>query len=94
MDTHPRDLSRGQQAALAIALQLSHKPSVVLVDEPMRGLDEAARHALAEVLACVVETGTAVVVASHHVDRNDVAHDRALLLVDGVLTLLQAEVTL
>jgi energy-coupling factor transport system ATP-binding protein len=90
--THPRDLSRGQQAALAIALQLSHKPGVLLVDEPMRGLDEAARHALAEVLACVVETGTAVVVASHHADHHDIAHDRVLVLSDGVLTAASTEV--
>jgi energy-coupling factor transport system ATP-binding protein len=82
---HPRDLSRGQQTALAIAIQLSHKPAVLLLDEPMRGLDEAARSALAEVLACVVETGTAVVVASHHAHQADLPHDRVLHLEKGLL---------
>lgn len=62
---HPRDLSAGTQVALAIALQLSWKPRVILVDEPTRGLDEVSRTAMAEVLRCVAETGTAVVFASH-----------------------------
>ena len=91
--THPRDLSRGQQAALAIAIQLSHKPSVLLLDEPMRGLDEAARHALVEVVACVVESGTAIVVASHHADQEDLPHDRVLHLKDGILSEGLVEVT-
>jgi hypothetical protein len=53
--THPRDLSAGTQVALAIALQLSWKPSVMLIDEPSRGLDPAARSSMAEVLRCVAE---------------------------------------
>jgi energy-coupling factor transport system ATP-binding protein len=35
------------------------------VDEPTRGLDAIARIAMAEVLRCVAETGTAVIFASH-----------------------------
>jgi len=65
LTVHPRDLSAGTQVALAIALQLSWKPRVILVDEPTRGLDEISRTAMAEVLRCVAETGTAVIFASH-----------------------------
>jgi energy-coupling factor transport system ATP-binding protein len=65
LTVHPRDLSAGTQVALGIALQLSWKPRVILVDEPTRGLDEVARTAMAEVLRCVSETGTAVIFASH-----------------------------
>jgi energy-coupling factor transport system ATP-binding protein len=83
--THPRDLSRGQQAALAIAVQLSHKPVVVALDEPTRGLDASARQAFAEVVACVVETGTAVVLASHHEDSDGVTPTRRFVLADGRL---------
>lgn len=83
--THPRDLSAGTQVALAIALQLSWKPSVMLIDEPSRGLDPAARSSMAEVLRCVAETGTAVIFATH--DR-DFAHEldaRVIELRDGRL---------
>jgi energy-coupling factor transport system ATP-binding protein len=83
--THPRDLSRGQQACLAIALQMSHKPDVVLLDEPTRGLDEAAEAAFAEVVGCVVETGTAVVIAAHHRDAGSLVASRVLQLEAGHL---------
>ena len=66
--THPRDLSRGQSTALAIAIQLVAKPLVIAIDEPTRGLDEAARKATKYTLDCVVETGTAVVVTTHDAD--------------------------
>ncbi len=84
--THPRDLSRGQQTALAIAIQLSRKPRVLLLDEPTRGLDEAACLALGEVMECVRETGTAIVMATHDEAIAATAHHRVLMLSGGVLS--------
>lgn len=92
IDVHPRDLSRGQQAALAVAIQLSHKPLVLLLDEPFRGLDERAQTVMAEVIGCVVETGTAVVVATHRSDHCGLRWDRVLLLKDGRLQETQEKV--
>ncbi|TFD82637.1 ATP-binding cassette domain-containing protein, partial [Cryobacterium fucosi] len=40
---HPRDLSAGERLCLVIAIQLAAAPFVLLVDEPTRGLDPAAR---------------------------------------------------
>ena len=65
LDTHPRDLSAGTKLALAIAMQLSFKPTLLLVDEPVKGLDPLARERAAEVLACVAETGCAILFATH-----------------------------
>jgi energy-coupling factor transport system ATP-binding protein len=65
LSVHPRDLSRGTRLALAIAMQLSHKPQALLVDEPFRGLDVHARELMVESLRCVAETGCAVLFASH-----------------------------
>ena len=62
---HPRDLSRGTRLALALSMQLSHKPRALLVDEPFRGLDLRARELMVESLRCVAETGCAVLFASH-----------------------------
>ena len=82
---HPRDLSRGQQTALAIALQMSHKPLVLALDEPTRGLDAGAAEALQEVLLCVQETGTAILSASHDDDYLEESHHRVLRLDNGAL---------
>lgn len=65
LDVHPRDLSRGTRLALAIAMQLSHKPTVLLIDEPFRGLDPGAKELVSETIRCVQETGCAVLFASH-----------------------------
>jgi len=79
LELHPRDLSTGTQRALAIALQLSHKPRAILIDEPTRGLDPLARENMAEVLRCVAETGTVVMFATHdaefasHLDAQQIA---------------------
>ena len=41
---NPRDLSEGQRLALVLAIQLSARPDVVLLDEPTRGLDLSLIH--------------------------------------------------
>jgi energy-coupling factor transporter ATP-binding protein EcfA2 len=65
LDTHPRDLSAGTQLALAISMQLSHKPKILLIDEPARGFDAQTKAQVVATLECVRETGCAVVFASH-----------------------------
>lgn len=64
---HPRDLSAGQQVALAIAISLAANPAELLIDEPTRGLDARAKAELAGLLrSCAGHT--AVTVATHDAD--------------------------
>ena len=68
LDIHPRDLSAGTQLALAIAMQLSHKPKILLIDEPVKGFDPQVKAQAVATLECVQETGCAVVFATHDLD--------------------------
>jgi energy-coupling factor transport system ATP-binding protein len=61
---HPRDLSSGQQMALAIAIASAGGCSELLVDEPTRGLDAQARAHLA-VLLRTVALDHQVTIATH-----------------------------
>jgi energy-coupling factor transporter ATP-binding protein EcfA2 len=66
--THPRDLSAGQQLALVLAIQLTAAPHVVLLDEPTRGLDYAAKTELVRILEELALDGHAILVSTHDVE--------------------------
>lgn len=80
---HPRDLSEGQRLALVLAVQLVAGPTVLLLDEPTRGLDYGAKSRLAVVLRELAQEGRAVVVSTHDVEFVAVACDRVVVLADG-----------
>jgi energy-coupling factor transport system ATP-binding protein len=82
-DTHPRDLSEGQRLALALALVLISRPNVLLLDEPTRGLDYAAKRVLAAVLRDLAADGHAVLVATHDVEFVAQAADDVVVLAEG-----------
>ncbi|WP_340539650.1 ABC transporter ATP-binding protein [Nocardioides sp. GXZ039] len=82
-DQHPRDLSEGQRLALALALVLAPEPRVVLLDEPTRGLDYAAKAELAAILRDLAARGHAVLVATHDVEFVATAADDVVVLADG-----------
>ena len=84
-DRHPRDLSAGQQLGLVLAVQLTAAPALVLLDEPTRGLDYAAKRRLVEVLRELAADGHAVVVATHDVEVVAQLADRVVVMADGEL---------
>ena len=62
-----RSLSKGMQKQLAFWLALSERPEVLLLDEPLDGLDPAARRqVLSVVMDEVAERGMTVLVSSHN----------------------------
>jgi energy-coupling factor transport system ATP-binding protein len=81
--THPRDVSDGQRLALALAVQLTSRPTVVLLDEPTRGLDYQAKGRLSDMLADLAADGRAVVVATHDVEFVARTAQRVVVLADG-----------
>ena len=81
---HPRDLSAGERRILAIALQTMDDPQVLLIDEPTRGLDPAARTAVAAALTAAADSGAAVLVATHDHDFAQSLGARILPMRDGV----------
>ncbi|MFG2571663.1 ABC transporter ATP-binding protein [Streptomyces sp. NPDC048481] len=82
-DTHPRDLSEGQRLTLALAVVLAARPPLLLLDEPTRGLDYAAKGRLVAVLRALAAAGHAIVLATHDVElAAELAH-RVVLLAEG-----------
>jgi len=81
---HPRDLSAGERRILAIALQTMDRPEVLLIDEPTRGLDPAARAAVAAALRAAADDGAAVLFATHDLEFAHRLGARILPMRDGV----------
>ncbi|GGJ98252.1 putative ABC transporter ATP-binding protein [Streptomyces camponoticapitis] len=81
--THPRDLSEGQRLALALAIVLTGRPPLLLLDEPTRGLDYAAKARLVEILRALAAEGHATVLATHDVELAAELARRVVILADG-----------
>jgi energy-coupling factor transport system ATP-binding protein len=80
---HPRDLSEGQRLALVLAIQLRAAPTVILLDEPTRGLDYQAKRSLVGVVHDLAGQGHSVVVSTHDVEFVAAAADRVVVLAEG-----------
>ncbi|MBE6480440.1 MAG: ABC transporter ATP-binding protein, partial [Olsenella sp.] len=62
-----RSLSKGMRRQLASCLAFAQRPEVLLLDEPLDGLDPSARRVmLAQVMDDVARTGMTVLVSSHN----------------------------
>ncbi len=89
-DRYPRDLSSGERQRAALAATLAGSPALVLLDEPTRGMDTAARRSLAAAVHALAVHGAAVVVATHDTDLVAELADRTIALRDGRATELGA----
>lgn len=61
----PGELSRGMRQKLAIACGLLHDPSVLILDEPLTGLDPGGIRRMRETIAARAANGAAVILSSH-----------------------------
>ena len=80
---HPSDLSAGQRQRAALAAMLAGAPSIILLDEPTRGMDAATKDLLVSNLRCRRDAGACAVVASHDVELAARCADRVVLLAEG-----------
>jgi energy-coupling factor transport system ATP-binding protein len=83
IERDPRDLSGGERQRLALAIVTQSDPSVLLLDEPTRGMDQARKLELAQLLNAISERGTAVMVATHDAEFAALFAQRAVLLGSG-----------
>ena len=79
----PTDLSEGQRMGVALSLVLARDTTVVLLDEPTRGLDYAAKARLATILTARAAAGCVVVVATHDVELAAEVATRVVVLAEG-----------
>ena len=86
LEKHPYDLSGGEQQRLALAKLMLKKPSLLLLDEPTKGMDAAAKRELALLLRAIAGEGAAVILVTHDTELAVRCADRCGLLFDGEIS--------
>jgi iron complex transport system ATP-binding protein len=85
-DLGPRTLDRlstGEARRVLIARALVHRPRALVLDEPTRGLDLVARHAVMERLRAIARDGTTILLVTHYIDEIIPEIERVVLLKRG-----------
>jgi len=78
-----RNFSKGMRQKVALALAFIHRPPVLILDEPLAGLDATAALILKDLIRGFAERGTAVLYCSHVLDVVERVCDRAMILNRG-----------
>ncbi len=61
----PQALSRGMKQKLSLACALLHSPAVILLDEPLTGLDPVGIRRMKDTIIACAKAGAAVILSSH-----------------------------
>lgn len=82
---HPYDLSGGEIQRLAVGKLLLREATVLLLDEPTKGLDAYAKAELAQLLRALCQDGTSILIVTHDVEFAARYATRCALMFDGLL---------
>ena len=83
LNSHPYDLSGGEQQRAALAKVLLTKPRLLLLDEPTKGIDSFFKEKLAGILCKLKEQDITVIMVSHDVEFCAKYADRVSMFFDG-----------
>lgn len=83
LESHPYDLSGGEQQRAALAKVLLTEPKLLLLDEPTKGIDSFFKETFAAILADLKRQGITIVMVSHDVEFCARYADRVSMFFDG-----------
>ena len=85
----PDEMSGGEKQRVAIARALSHRPVLLLADEPTGNLDEVNAAEVLDLLLKINQLGTTVILATHAADLVNKIKKRVITIEDGKITMEQ-----
>ena len=89
-----KELSKGMQQKLSICCALLSEPKLLLVDEPMVGLDPHAIKELKKILLEERTKGTAILISTHLLDSVEDLWDKTFILMDGKIAVTRTKAEL
>jgi ABC-2 type transport system ATP-binding protein len=75
--------SKGMRQRIKFALAIAHEPKVLILDEPLNGLDPMAREEVIELFRNFSESGMHVIISSHILHEVDIISDRIVMMSNG-----------
>ena len=84
-ETRCEGFSRGMKQKVALAGALIHKPKLLVLDEPLTGLDAAMARSVKDMLQAQVRAGATVIVTTHILDVAERLADRIGIIQHGRL---------
>jgi ABC-2 type transport system ATP-binding protein len=84
-DTRCEGFSRGMKQKVALAAALIHNPKLLILDEPLTGLDAAMARAVKDALRAQVDAGKTVIVTTHILEVAERMADRIGIIAGGRL---------
>lgn len=87
-DMKAKKLSSGMMAKLKIAVTLSRKAELYLLDEPLNGIDLLARDEVVNTILTNMSDNASVVISSHLVEELERIIDKAIFMKDGQIVLM------
>jgi len=88
-DKRVRAYSRGMRQRLSIARALIHRPAILLLDEPLTGLDQASRATMLGILEDAKAKGQIIVMITHEFGLSDHLVDHVAILHHGKLVFFE-----
>lgn len=81
-----REMSKGMREKMQIALSLSRKAEIFLLDEPISGVDPSARKAIIETILNNFDEDSLIILSTHLINQIEPLLDRVLFLSDGKIS--------
>jgi ABC-2 type transport system ATP-binding protein len=77
--------SKGMRQRIKLALAIAHQPTVLVLDEPLNGLDPMARAESIALFQKLAENGLFVIVSSHILHEVDIISDSVVMMSNGYI---------
>lgn len=83
LNKHVKNLSKGLNRRVMIAQALLGLPKILLLDEPLEGLDPEFRHKLKHLLLSLSKNGVCIIISTHELNEMQEIFDRVIILKNG-----------
>ena len=83
LESHPYDISGGEQQRVALAKVLLLDPKIILLDEPTKGIDNFFKEKFGNILCKLKNESKTIIMVSHDVEFCGIFADRCAMVFDG-----------